>query len=96
MVGLQWLEPFDACQWFGCQIVGWLLTAFVEIHQLLSEVDFFAGQCFVFSDLPLALISQFVCHNCRFLGSLMAQGSVWVVASAVEFLKQHLVFVTMS
>jgi hypothetical protein len=32
----------------------------------------------------------------RFLGSLMAQGSVWVSASAVEFLKQHLVFVTMS
>ncbi len=31
-------------------------------------MDFFAGQRFVSSDLPLALISQFVCHNCSVPG----------------------------
>ena len=50
----------------------------------------------VFSDLPLALISHLFVTIVRFLGSLMAQGSVWVVVSAVEVLKQHLVVVTMS
>jgi hypothetical protein len=34
-----------------------------SIRFLVSEVDFFAGQRFVSGDLPLALISQFVCHN---------------------------------
>ncbi len=34
----------------------------------VSEVDFFAGQRFVSGDLPLALISQFVCHNCSVPG----------------------------
>ncbi len=31
-------------------------------------MDFFAGQRFVSNDLPLALISQFVCHNCSVPG----------------------------
>ncbi len=31
-------------------------------------MDFFAGQRFVSGDLPLALISQFVCHNCSVPG----------------------------
>ncbi len=70
MVSLQWLEPFDACQWlvvsdrcFDC-----LQLLLRSISSLVSEVDFFAGQRFVSDDLPLALISRFVCHNCSVPG----------------------------
>ena len=62
---------------------------------LASEVDFFAGQRY--GDLPLALISQFVCHNCSVPGFTDGAGFRfgWV-RQLVESLKQHLVFVTMS
>ena len=46
-------------------------------------MDFFAGQCS--SDLPLALISQFVCHNCSVPGFTDGAGFRFGVdASAVE------------
>ncbi len=48
-----------------------------SISFLVSEVDFFAGQRFVFSDLPLALISQFVCHNCSVPGFTDGAGFRW-------------------
>ena len=70
MLSLQWLEPFGACQWLvvsdRCLIVYSFLLR--SIRFVASEVDFFAGQRFVSGDLPLALISQFVCHNCSVPG----------------------------
>ncbi len=60
-------------------------------------MDFFAGQRFVSGDLPSALISQFVCHNCSVPGFTDGAGfRVGWVRQLVESLKQHLVFVTMS
>ena len=98
MVSLQWLEPFDACQWLvvsdRCLITYsfcWDPSAFRFLRwiSLLGNVLFLAICHWHWYH---SLFVTFV----RFLGSLMAQGSVWVSASAVEFLKQHLVFVTMS
>ena len=98
MVNLQWLEPFDACQWLvvsdRCLIVYlfcWDPSAFRFLRwiSLLGNVLFLAiCHWHWYHSLFVTIV--------RFLGSLMAQGSVWVGASAVEFLKQHLVFVTMS
>ena len=66
-----------------------------SIRFLVSEVDFFAGQRFVSGDLPLALISQFVCHNCSVPG--FTDGAGFRLGGCVScFLKHHLVFVTMS
>ena len=79
-----------------------------SIRFLVSEVDFFAGQCFVSGDLPLVLISQFVCHNCSVPGFTDGAGFRFgwmrqllssirlLLLRWVSVLKQHLLFVTMS
>ena len=76
--------------------------------RFVSEVDFFAGQRFVSGDLPLALISQFVCHNCSVPGFTDGAGFRFgwmrqllrsirlLFLRWILVLKQHLMFVTMS
>jgi len=109
MVSLQWLEPFDEGQWLvvsdRCLIAFSLLRSF---RFSVSEVDLFAGQRSFSGDLSLALISQFVCHNCSVPGFTDGTGFRFgwmrqllrsirlLFLRWVSVLKHHLLFVTMS
>ena len=80
-----------------CQIVVLIAYSFCWVpsaFRFVAEVDFFAGQ--LFGDLPLALISQFVCHNCSVPGFTDGAGFRWGGCISCWVPKQHLVFVTMS
>ncbi len=72
-----------------------MLAAFCccgDPSDFVSEVDLFADQRSVSGVPPLALISQFVCHNCPVPGFTDGAGfRFWVDASAVEI---HQTFVS--
>ena len=139
MVSLQWLEPFDVCQWLvvsdRCLIASsfswdpsdfWFLRWIFllsrslrlcfwgrslrcrDLSDFVSEVDLCAEQRSVSGVPPLALISQFVCHNCSVPGFTDGAGFRFgwmrqllrsirlLLLRWVSVLKQHLLFVTMS
>ena len=111
MVSMQWLEPFDEGQWLvvsdRCLIAVSLLLCGGP-SDFVSEVDLFAEQRSVSGVLPLALISQFVCHNCSVPGFTDGAGFRFgwmrqllrsirlLFLRWILVLKQHLLFVTMS
>jgi hypothetical protein len=62
----------------------------------VSDVDLFAEQRSVSGVLPLALISQFVCHNRSVPGFTDGAGFRFGWLRQLLLLRQHLLFVTVS
>jgi hypothetical protein len=111
MVSLQWREPFDVGQWLAVSdrcLIAFSLCCCRDLSDFVSEVDLFAEQRSVSGVPPLALISQFVCHNCSVPeftdGAGFRFGWMRQLLRSIRFLflrwilvlKQHLLFVTMS
>jgi hypothetical protein len=92
MVSLQWLEPFDEGQW---SVVSDRCCC-GDPSEFVSEVDLFAEQRSVCGVARLALISQFVCHNCPVPGFTDGAGFRFGWMRQLLLLRQHLLFVTVS
>ena len=99
MVSMQWLEPFDEGQWLVASdrcLIAFSFCCCRDLSDFVSEVDLFAEQRSVSGVPPLALISQFVCHNCSVPGFTDGAGFRFGWMLKLLLLKQHLLFVTMS